>query len=264
MMASEARRQQALLAALLASPAALPEGAAALGDADPVAGLRAYRANAQAIAERALTAAYPVIARLLGAETMSALARDLWREHPPLRGDLAWFGGELADWLTGVAELSDVPFLPDVARLEWALHSASGAPDEDGARLDLQRLASESPEQLRVVFVPGSFGLASAWPVLTLWQAHQVVAEQPPDLRDACAALTEKRAEAAWVWRCGLQVEVARLSTAEHAFNVDLLAGTPLGHALSNALARETDFSFEHWLTRALREGWLAEFQSLT
>ena len=94
---AEADRQSALLHALRASAMpGLPARARALpgrqADADEQAGLRAYRANAQAMAERALVAAYPVLARWLGDEAMAALARDLWRVHPPTRGDLAWFG----------------------------------------------------------------------------------------------------------------------------------------------------------------------------
>jgi hypothetical protein len=264
-VAAELARQQALLKALRDTTratlpiAAVPlPGRAADRPADKLAGVQAYRANAQAIAERALVAAYPVLARLVGDETMAALARDLWRQHPPVRGDLAWFGGELADWLATVHELSDVPYLPDVARLEWAVHRAHAAADPPDAPHDLQMLAQVDPSEVGVRFVEGSTGVASAWPIVTLWQVHQVPADEAPNLDAARAALAAGQGEAAWVWRRGHRVEVAGLTLAEHEFNAELLAGRSLGLALEGASTHHADFSFEPWLLRALRDGWLA------
>ena len=50
-------------------------------------GLQAYRANAHALATRALQTPYPVIEQLLGFEAFDMLARDLWQAHPPVSGD---------------------------------------------------------------------------------------------------------------------------------------------------------------------------------
>ena len=268
--AAELARQQALLNALrTGTPTGLPVAAVALRGrvaqqpADRLAGLQAYRANAQAIAERALSAAYPVLARLVGEETMAALARDLWHEHPPTRGDLAWFGAELADQLAATPELADVPYLADMARLEWAVHRTHTAADPHDEQPDLQALASEDPDALCVRFVDGCACVASTWPVLTIWRAHQVPAEAEPDLEPAREALAAGQGEAAWVWRRGHRVDVAALTSAECAFNQDLLAGEALGPALASVSARHPQFSFEQWLLRALRDGWLAGLQPL-
>ncbi|HEV8691895.1 MAG TPA: putative DNA-binding domain-containing protein [Ideonella sp.] len=262
--AAEAARQQALLQALRAPQGYLPVAAVALPGrgASRVDGVQAYRANAQAVAERALAAAYPVLAQLLGQEAMAALARDLWRDHPPQRGDLGWFGAELAEWLPSLAELADIPYLADVARLEWAVHRAHSAADPADAPLDLQALAGADPEALRFHFVAGSACVVSRWPVLTLWRAHQVAADQPPELEPVRGALAEGRAETAWIWRRGHRIELAALSDAERDFSADLQRCTALGAALAAALERDPEFSFEQWLTRALREGWLAEIET--
>lgn len=268
--AAELARQQALLAALCsAMPPGLPVAAVALrgrstgGTADRLAGLQAYRANAQAIAERALAAAYPVLARLVGEETIAAMARDLWREHPPTRGDLAWFGAELADHLSATRELEDVPYLADIARLEWAVHRAHTAIDPSDAPPDLQSLASDDPGALGVKFVGGSACIAAAWPVLTIWRAHQVPADVEPDLGPAREALAAGQGEVVWVWRRGHRVDAAALTLPEGDFNQELLAGQALGLALASVSARHPAFSFEQWLLRALRGGWLAGLQPL-
>jgi hypothetical protein len=260
---AEAFRQQALLAALQSPRAdSLPPGAQGL-KAGAMSGLRAYRANAQAVAQRALESAYPVLARLLGEEAMAALARDLWRFDPPLKGDLACFGAGMAEWLAEVQAFQDLPYLPDVARLEWAVHRAQVAADPPDASVDLQALTGD-PDRLLVRFAPGSALVASPWPVFRLWQAHQRDPEAEPDLVEARAALAAGDGDRAWVWRKGLRVEAAALSAAENDLHRRLLAGDALGPALGGTLHEHPDFSFEHWLTRALREGWLAGFAAVS
>jgi len=265
--AQEAARQHALLQALRAPalgslpPAALALPGRADSATDVLAGLRAYRANLQAVAARALSAAYPVLARLVGDEAMAALARDLLLHHPPTRGDLAWFGAELAPWIAKVPELAELPYLADVARLEWAAHCAHTASDPVDAPPDLQALASEDPQALRVHFVAGSALIASAWPVLPLWRAHQVPPEIEPELAPVRAAFAVGEGSVVWVWRRGHRVELAHLDAGEHALHDELLGGRSLGTALATTLDRHPAFSFEHWLTRALREGWLAEIR---
>jgi len=263
---AEASRQQALLAALRSPRVeALPPGARGLpGVAEQaLSGLHAYRANAQAVAERSLVAAYPVLARLIGDEAMAALARDLWRVEPPLKGDLAWFGAGLAEWLGSIEAFRALPYLPDMARLEWAVHRAQVAADPAETPLDLQCLAGD-PETLQVRFVAGSAAVASPWPVFTIWREHRASPDAEPDLESARAALAAGRGDIAWVWRRGHRVEVTSLSVGENELHRRLQVGSALGPALSSTLAGEPDFSFEQWLTRALREGWLAGFARLS
>ena len=120
---SLAQEQQCLLAALF-------------GDADEAAlwpclqegthsalarrGLLTYQSNGLALAERALGAAYPVLAQLIGDESFAPLARQVWRQQPPQRGDLAFWGGGLAAFIEAAPQLADEPFLADIARVEWA------------------------------------------------------------------------------------------------------------------------------------------------
>ncbi len=59
-------------------------------------GLKTYQANAAASALRSLQTTYPVIAQLIGDDAFEHLARDFWAQHPPTRGDLAQWGGELS------------------------------------------------------------------------------------------------------------------------------------------------------------------------
>jgi Protein of unknown function (DUF692)/Putative DNA-binding domain len=68
-------------------------------------GLQTYQANATAWAQRSLQTAYPVIAQLIGDEAFVHLARDFGAQHPPTRGDLAHWGGELTGFIARIPAL---------------------------------------------------------------------------------------------------------------------------------------------------------------
>lgn len=295
----EAERQRELLRAIQGRGATSVTGLVPLAGrrgaaAAPDAGLAVYRANAQAHARRALAAAYPTVSQLVGDEGFAALATALWRAQPPVCGDLAWFGHGLGDWLAEAGVLSEEEaYLPDVARLEWAVHRAGFAADPAGPATGLSLLADAEPDSVGARFTPGLSVLASAWPVVTIWQAHRGDAPTSADAAGgrfdaAREALAAGRAEQALVWRRGWQVEVGTTAAAEAAFMEMLMAGSSLGQALaaladaapagsqpskrpasapSSATAFDdpatAGFSFEAWLLRALREGWLAGFELL-
>ncbi|NJS35385.1 MAG: DUF2063 domain-containing protein [Brachymonas sp.] len=147
-----------------------------------VRGLRAYRANAQEISERALKSVYPVMAQLLGDENFAHLAHGLWQTKPPERGDLAQWGQGLAAYLAHVPQLQTLlaehAYLPDVARVEWALHVAATATDAALDGESFQLLASHDPAQLRLMLCPGCFIVRSAFPVVAIHQLHDARTEQ--------------------------------------------------------------------------------------
>ncbi|WP_201493924.1 putative DNA-binding domain-containing protein [Rubrivivax sp. A210] len=221
-------------------------------------GLQAYQANAGALAERALAAAYPTVQQLLGEESFAALARIFWQDQPPERGDVAAWGDGLPAFVEGDAQLASEPYLADLARLEWALHLAQSAADSEPGVQGLERLADTDPDRLRLLARPGTALVASAHPVLTIWQAHRSSdAERFVPVR---AAFAEGRAEAALVWREGWRVRAGAVAALDLAFTRAVLAGTPLAAALAGAGA---GFSFEPWLIGALQQGWLAGAEDL-
>ena len=249
---TEALRQQMLLRALL-------------GDARPGVvtgwlqprqvqrGLAVYQANAGALAERALAAAYPTLQQLLGDESFAALARDFWRHHPPEAGDITRWGEGLPAFVAAAESLAEEPYLPDMARLEWALHRVQTACDApDGAPEGLALLATHEPVSLRLQLPAGSVVLVSAWPVFSLWQAHQHTDANRFD--GVRVALAEGRGEQGLVTRSGWVPQVLALPAAEAAFTAALLAGCSLQQALTDAgKENSAGFDFEAWLIAALQ-----------
>ena len=250
----ELERQQALLRTLWRDEAGTAlRGWLAVPPGRFQRGLQAYTANAGAAAERALGAAFPTVAPLLGEVSFAALARAFWQARPPLLGDLAQWGAELPAFIADSEQLAEEPYLADVARLDWAVHQSEGAADAPAEPQALQRLVQADPSALRLRLRPGCALLASPFPVVTIRAAHR--STEPDRFAPVRAALAAGAGETAWVWRQGWRVAVLALAPADAAFIAALLADLSLGAALDAAPA---EFDFGAWLTAAVQQGWLA------
>jgi hypothetical protein len=188
----------------------------AKADAKALRGLRAYRSHGRALAERALAAAYPRVREQLGDDNFGGLARAHWLRHPPARGDVAWWGGELARHIESLPQLAqDEPGLADLARLDWALHRAATAADASPRLESLRWLTECDPARVALRLAPAT----------------------------ACVA-------GQLVWRQGLAPRCRPLAAGEAEFIEALLAGRPLDAALAS-----NPIDFGTWLAAAAREG---------
>jgi Putative DNA-binding domain len=248
-MSGLALQQQRLLDALFAWPAEEAVQALASGVQDPDGrGLKVYQANGHMLALAALQAAYPVVEQLLGEASFADLARALWHAQPPVRGDIAQWGEGLAAFVQTSAQLQDEPYLPDMARVQWALHGCAGAPDAEADLATLALLASHAPEQLHLVLAPGTAVLRSAWPVASILGAHL---EGSPSLQEAGAQLRAGVAQDVLVWRQGLRPRVREALVGEY----DALQAMLQGGSLAQALDAAPDLDFGQWLPVAVPSG---------
>ena len=250
-MSTLAQQQQALLALLFDWPNenAIKNIAAHAYSTWP-RGLKVYQANGHALACNALRAAYPVMAQLLGEASFDALARALWHASPPLCGDAAQGGGALAAFVRASDQLACEPYLADVAALEWALHTGASAADGQVESTSFALLSEHDPAGLHLLLSPGCALVCSAWPVVSIVNAHL---HQHPELDQVGPLLRAGVAEDALVWRQGLRAQVRVAQLGEHAFVTALLRGESLGDALDEAPALD----ISAWLPMAVQSGLL-------
>ncbi len=260
----ELERQQRLLQSIQSPGSGLLQDwvrphLGAIGEPAPATakrGLAAYVAHAGATAERALAASFPTVQALVGDETFALMARALWRQHPPSRGDLGWFGEALPVFIAGDEQLADVPYLCDVARLDWAISRADSALDVEADLSSFHALSDTDPQALGAVLSAGAALIDSKWPIVTLWRAHQVVAAADGDAFGlAKQALQDQVAETAWVWRSGWKAQVQTVPAAQMRFLQALLERASLSQALSEA---GDGFDFAPCLQQGIQEGWWA------
>ena len=259
--AREAARQQALIAELWSQDAGMTsalEGWCRDGPVTVARGLQAYRANAAANAARALESAYPTVCALVGADDFQQLARELWLQQPPVRGDLAPWGESLPAFLEAHAALASWPYLGDCARLDWAVHGCERAADVQFDAASIARLGDTDPQQLHLQLRPGLSVLVSRWPVVAIHQAH-LEGASPDALAAARDALQAGVAESALVCRSVWRAQVYRVDAATVIWTQRLLAGDSLAAALDavSAASLVGPFDLAAWLTTALGAGWL-------
>ena len=207
-----------------------------------------YRGNLTANWESALGNAYPVIRRMLGDEFFRALAREYGRATPQTEGDLNRFGRHLPGFLDTFAPVADYPYLPDMARLEWALHAAHQAADTPALdAATLSTLDADRLDALRLALHPAATLLRSDWAIDALWQAHQPDGPPWPEALAQPSRLAVCRPR----WRA----ELLCLSPGEYTALAAIADGRTLGEALESAFADDAHFDPAHALPRWLDAG---------
>ncbi len=102
------------------------------------------------------------------------MAHDYVVQDPPRSPLLFQYGESFAQFIDGFAPAAPIPYLADVARLEYlrglAYHAADAEPLPAAAfaALDGGRLAA-----FKVRLHPSVFVLASDYPVVTIWEANR-------------------------------------------------------------------------------------------
>lgn len=193
--------------------------------------LSVYRNTFTQTLIRALRLSYPAVDRLVGAEFFDAAARDFIVGQPPRSSYLDEFGGDFSAFLEQFAPAASVPYLGDVARLEWAVSRALHAPD--AIALDIASLESvNADDYARICFTPHP----SASLVHTLFPADVIWRAVLADDNDAELAAVKLSSGPAWllVQRGPAGVDMHRLEPALWRFVSALFAGCPLGPALAD------------------------------
>lgn len=242
-----AQQQQAFATALFDPVAALPSFAGTAVQER----FALYRGNVSATWRRTLGQAYPVVLALVGEDFFAGLARAYGRKMPSDSADLNQFGARFADFLAAFPPVAAFPYLPDMARLEWALHLAHYAADAQA--LAPESLAALHPDQLEVrrfTLHPACALLASNWQVAALWQAHQEGEGQgmfPQDMQVASWVLVCRPR-----WKPQVQV----VDAAAHAALLALQQGKTFGAALDVAFEQDPAFDLaahlRQWLAHAV------------
>jgi hypothetical protein len=173
MMSELAQLQTAFTRALLHGETAV--AAAVLGDGlVPEARLALYRHHVVSTLTEVLQAAYPVVCRLVDARFFAYAAAEYIRQQPPNGPCLFEYGATFASFLADFPPCHSLSYLPDVARLEWALHTVWEAEDAEPLALAcLQQFAPEELGRLTFAFAPAVSYLESPWPIGRIWQVNQ-------------------------------------------------------------------------------------------
>jgi len=212
--------------------------------------LAVYRGNVYGNRAKALAAAYPIVRKIVGGDFFDAMAREYARVYPAASGDLNEYGARLTEFVAAFPHTQDLPYLPDVARMEWLAHRAYYA--GDGAAFDSARLAglpSSRYAQLHPALAPACALLASDWPLARIWTVHQ------DDFEGGIDVDLDAGPDRILIHRPRWRVQVLAVARGDYRLLESALGGATLGHALEAAVGEDPGFDPAAGLTRWVEAG---------
>ncbi|WDS35811.1 DNA-binding domain-containing protein [Pseudoxanthomonas sp.] len=208
-----------------------------------------YRNNVVAGLVHALRDGFPAVARIVGEAFFAAMTQQYALQHPPRTPVMLAYGAELADFVAGFAPAASVPYLADVARLEWAwieaYHAAESTPLQPE---DLQRLEPRNAAQLHLRLHPSARVLRSPYPAVTIWQMNTDALALAPVAFDAGG-------EDVLVVRPHAHVQAHPLPAGAAVFIQSLIDGLDLGQATACALDDDGGFDLASSLSGLVSAG---------
>ena len=180
---------------------------------------------------KALRLCFPAVQKLVEEEFFEDAAQVFIAERPPRAAWFDQYGAEFPDFLCAFAPAASVPYLGDVAKLEWAVNCALHAADAEP--LDAARLACVAPEdqgRIRLIANPSIALVQLGYPADTIWRA--VLAGDDDALQKIALdcgpvhVLVERRTRG---------VEVERLDVRPWEFLAVLCAGEPIETAIESS-----------------------------
>ncbi len=133
-----------------------------------------YKGSVHGILTQALGTMFPVCKALVGDEFFDNMCDLFVNEYPPKTTYFAEYGSDLPTFLSTFEHVKDIPYLVDVARLEWARQTVWHANSVNVADFSaLSKLNEE--QQSKVVFqlAKNMHLIESEFRIDELWFAHQ-------------------------------------------------------------------------------------------
>lgn len=228
--------QAAFVGALLDPELPPPKGVEASHGFPPERRFAVYRNNVCVGLVDALAERFPICVQLVGDEFFRAMAQCYVHGCLPRTPMLFEYGDEFATFVSDFEPARELPYLPDVARLEYAVGAAYHAADAAPLPLDLIRaLPLDRLESATAALHPSTHVIASKHPIVSIWRWHMSDEKTRP--------LELDRGEEALVVRPELAISVSTLPAGGSAFVKALRSGGTFGEAVNAATGVAADFN---------------------
>jgi hypothetical protein len=200
-----------------------------------------YRNTSARGAVEALRAAYPTVDLLVGEEMFTQVALDYRRTQPPAGPVLSEYGSDFGAFLARQPWTCELPYLSDVARIDWLWLESFLA--QDAAALP-QSFTGET----RIVLHPATRFSWLATPAMTIWQAHRdpwEMSELNPDWIEEGALFT----------RPGLTVRAELIDAPFHHLLIACAAPASVADVVSTVAAAFPQAHVPELLQRGVGSG---------
>lgn len=247
--------QREFTAALMQPEYPVPDAIAGKTEVRRTKRFNVYRNNVHASLAVSIAARFPVVERLVGEEFFRAMALVFIDRYPPSSPVLAEYGRHFPVFLESFEPVVELPYLPDVARLEWLRNAAYHAADAEPVAITA--LADVPPDDLgriRLALHPAVSCVMSDYPIVSLWWTNTHDETVMPIGVDATG-------QTALVTRPGLDVLVTALPAGGGAFLTALERGDDFDAAVLHAATHTPAFDLPATLAAVFGSGAIARVE---
>jgi Putative DNA-binding domain len=230
---------------------------------NPVARFTIYQSNVMHRLTAALASTYPVVCQLVDRGFFDYAADTYIRRTLPASSCLDEYGEEFPSFLETFPPAAEIPYLSDVARLEWHIGRVLRCPRHPAIPVQslLQTLercirARVDASNISFRFAPDVRFLSSLFAIDAIWKMHQEGASMD--------ALTAGSAGANLQISGGDRLCILNLSPPTWAFRSQLGRGGTLEAAFSAATSTCADFDCALEIAALLNDGCVIEVIALT
>lgn len=218
--------------------------------------LSVYKNNIYHSLIEALADTYPVIQQLVGVDFFAATAKHYIGQFPPRSALLLEFGRQFSGFLTTFEPATSLPYLCDLAKLEYAWQESYHAQDCPSLSVDdFAAIPANHLYQQSLLCHPSLQLLHSPFSVGRIWQAHQDSEGMPEEL---------KADQQEWlvIVRPQYQVQVCFLDEPGFRFVQGLKAGRPLGEVIDQIAVSYPEWPISDALAFTIQQGFFSDVQS--
>ncbi len=224
-------------------------------DLTPSQGIGIYRGSIVGNFSRTLQSIYPVCYRVVGEQFFEATARVYIHRYPSQSPNLADYGKAFPEFLSQFEPAAQLPYLPDLARLEWHWHCVFHG--EKTKPLDYQALGAIPQENWGdlIFHLPNNTVMfESIYPIHRIWQVNQ-----PDHQGDEKVSLEEGESKI-FLWRQNYQMRMDLPSSAEWQLLQEFQAKNKLETVCENLAAFEPPIDVAALLPLFVQRGWIVDF----
>lgn len=213
---------------------------------DAAARLSIYRNNVVTRLTDTLSTAFPVVCKLVDRGFFEYAADAFLRQHLPAGGCLSEYGGNFPSFLAEFPPAAEPKYLPDVARLEWAIHQLRHVAVLPPIAIAALAGMKGDPSLFKLRLTPAVQFIASPYAVDQIWIAHQ----------------RDNSWEELQLGSTGVQLQISsvkglsivKLPPSTWEFRARLAQGDCLGTAIAMAMAVSSEFDTASALAALFRD----------
>ena len=216
--------------------------------------LSVYRSNYYVLLTDVMSETFSRVRTLVGDDYFKQVVYAFLAKYPPTTGCLFDYGNEFPDFLDTLPTAKDLPYLSDIARLEWIMNQAYYAQDSSPfSQKQLAEISEENLPKLRFEYPPSTHFLQSPFPLKKIWELANGEHNNTVDLKEGAAY--------ALVIRPIQEVQIYWLMEEVYVFLKKVYQGETLENAYQAASKINEKFGLQHMLQTCFAQKFFTSFR---